>query len=117
MVITLEDEVPLTWNRLYSGKHWSVRKAEADRVHELVGYAIDLGARPKYNEPVHITVTYYRSDGRTVKDPCNIPAKIYIDALVHAGILDDDTYEHVASVTTRIIPAENPKLTIQLQTL
>ena len=110
MQITLEDEKPLTWNQLYAGKHWGTRKAEADRVHEIVQAAVrERYAEPPKFEKVHIEVAYLSPERRTVRDPCNIPAKMYIDGLVHAGVIEDDSYKYVKSVTTKRIISDEPR--------
>lgn len=104
--IILDGEVPMTWNKLYAGSHWSVRKNEAERVHDLVYYSVMEQVDPELRESlfpltgVDITVTAYISDGRVLKDPCNLPAKIYIDGLVEAGVIEDDNWKIVNSVTT-----------------
>ena len=41
ITLTLIDEKPISWNKMYAGLHWSKRKDEADRVHLAVRVALD----------------------------------------------------------------------------
>ena len=99
MEIILDGERGISWNKLYKQKHWSYRKRMADAIHSLVIYSI----RSQYDEviqfvaPVDITIkaTYKRSP----VDADNICAKLYIDGLVRAGVIEDDDPKHVSSVT------------------
>ena len=61
----------------------------------------DLADLPKFTEPVTLTYTYYAKTKRRIdiSNPCSIIDKFACDALVKAGILKDDSYEHVNQVT------------------
>ena len=114
MILILDGERPISWNVLYSGKHWGARKKYADEIHEKVFYTI----RESYADPipfdsrVHITVRAFFN--KSPLDPCNIPAKIYIDGM-HGLIIHDDTMEYVASVTTEShMDKENPRVEIEI---
>jgi hypothetical protein len=96
--IVLHGERPPSWNKFYAGSHWRERKQDADRIHLLVLAALN-GRPARMVKPVEIVVTAFFK-GRQF-DPCNVPAKIYIDGLVQAGLLVDDTPRYVDSVTTR----------------
>lgn len=108
--LILPDERPQSWNTFYSGTHWSNRRDEAERVHQLVGLC--AGAASVAEQPVDITVTAYFA-GRPL-DPCNITAKLYIDGLIGKWIKDDSP-EFVRSVTTRSrVDKENPRVEIEM---
>src|ERR1043165_2326061 len=86
----------MSWNKLYSGAHWSLRYVEAERVHELIrekskGFKLLDG-------PVDIEITaYFRT---RPLDADNVMSKYYVDGL--KGILiRDDTPEYVRSVKTK----------------
>lgn len=98
LVVILDGERPPSWNKFYAGSHWRERKRDADRIHWLVIAALD-GRPARIVKPVEIVITAYFK-GRQF-DPCNVPAKIYIDGLVQAGLLVNDTPRYVDSVTTR----------------
>ena len=114
MKIILEGERPVSWNRFYSGMHWTVRKEEADRVHDLVGWAVkeqcpDL----KFTSRVDIHITAYFK-GRAL-DADNITAKLFIDGLVHAGVIENDTRKFVRRVTTQSeLDHDNPRVEIEV---
>jgi len=95
MKIILNNERPMSWNKIYAGQHWSVRKEEADRVHLMIKAAL---GRLEYiiNSPVKIVITAY-FENRPL-DPDNIASKFYIDGL--KGLIKDDRWCDVLSVTT-----------------
>ena len=67
----------------------------------------DLGV---FESPVDITVTVYFK--HRPLDPCNIPAKLYIDGLLGVW-LEDDSPRYVSSVTTRSrVDRDNPRVEI-----
>lgn len=111
---------------MYSGVHWSKRKAEADRVHQLVKYSqatLQLAGGASIVVPVYrleqfdllvdIQVTAY-FDKRPL-DADNICSKLYIDAL-KGFVLINDTPKYLRSVTTRsVTDKENPRLEIEIK--
>jgi len=106
--IVIENERPLSWNQLYSGKHWSVRKDEADRVHWLV--KANLDPEVKINGLVDITLIAYFD--KYALDADNISAKFYIDGLVGEWI-EDDRRAFVRRVCTQSeIDRDNPRVEI-----
>lgn len=112
VTITIPDEKPVSWNKFYAGRHWSNRKAEADRVHALVRAFIDPDSEP-FNCPVDITITAYFK-GR-VLDPDNICSKLYIDGL-KGWIIADDNRRHVRGVrSVSEVDRKNPRLVIEVR--
>ena len=61
---------------------------------------VDRISHPKYEEPVVLTYTYYAKSKRRldVSNPCSIIDKFTCDALVKAGVLEDDSYAQVDKV-------------------
>lgn len=98
LVIVLDGERPPSWNKYYAGVHYRERKRDADRMHLLMIAALN-GRPARIVKPVEITVTAYFK-GRQL-DSDNIVAKGYVDGLVRAGLLVNDTPRYVDSVTTR----------------
>lgn len=113
MKIILEGERPWSWNKMYAGVHWSERKKEADRVHELVRVAT---SDAKYSTmwcrvDIHITAYF---DKRPL-DSSNICAKMYEDGLIKAAIIVDDSPEWVRKVTVQSeIDKDNPRVEIKV---
>lgn len=115
VVLVLEGERPLSWNKLYSGSlHWSKRSAEKDRVRLTVRSALDPQQVIPFTTPVHITVRAYFADGRRLLDADNIASKFYIDALI-GWYIEDDTPTYVSSVcTSSQMDRDNPRVEIQI---
>ena len=115
MKIVLLDERPISWNKFYAGMHWSARKYEADRVHDLVKYTLladyeeNIWLLP-YRVDIHITV-YFKN---RPQDPDNICSKLYIDGLI-GNVIENDTRQFVRKVTVQSeIDRENPRLEIKI---
>ena len=95
--LTLVGERPTSWNTFYAGQHWTQRRAEAERVHQLVRAAM-TGDEVLFERPVTITVdVLFKS---RPLDADNIMAKLYIDGL-KGWLIKDDNSIYVRSVTTR----------------
>lgn len=109
--IVLPDERPVSWNTLYSGRHWSWRSKEKTRVKELVREHLPKGATP-YDVPVDIEVTVY-FDKRPL-DSDNICDKFYIDAIKHALIHEDDRRFVRRVITESCVDKKNPRTVITI---
>lgn len=116
MHLVLRDAVPVSWNALYAGRHWTQRAELVDTVrievmaalHELVVYP------DTFLTPVHITIISYKRS-RPV-DADNIMAKVYIDALKLCGLLVDDNPTWLAGVTTvSRVDREYPRIEITIE--
>lgn len=112
MTITLLNERPISWNKYWSGMHWSARNREAVRVHSLIKYST-LKTRRLYGGMVAIKITVF-FDKRPY-DPDNIAAKPYIDGL--KGIfITQDTNQYIESVTMISRTDKlNPRIEIELR--
>lgn len=111
MLITLEGERPFSWNKYWSGLHWSKRSAEKERVKLLVRAAIEPDC-VMFDRPVKLIFTVFFK-GR-MQDASNICVKPYEDALI-GWIIQDDSPEYVTSVTT--VPKKDnkrPRVEIQI---
>jgi Holliday junction resolvase RusA-like endonuclease len=113
MKITLLDERPLSWNRFYSGLHWTQRQAEVERVRGMmVAELLNMDFSPP-DEPVAIIVTAYFKN--RPQDPDNICSKLYIDALI-GRVLMDDSHAEISSVTTRSrVDRKKPRVEIEIR--
>ena len=74
---------------------------------------VDRISHPKYEEPVVLTYTYYAKSKRRldVSNPCSIIDKFTCDALVKAGVLEDDSSKQIKKVVYKYggIEKENPR--------
>lgn len=110
--LVLEGERPISWNQYYAGKHWSVRQAEAQRVHLAVRAEIDPDQAKIFGNRVDIIITTY-FDQRPY-DSCNVPIKVYIDGLKDWYIKDDDI-KYVRSTKSVVeIDRRRPRVEIEI---
>lgn len=108
--IVLVGERPMSWNKYYSGMHWTKRAEETQRVHYLV--LSQLKSVQLFTKPVNISIIGYF---KGVPQDCdNICAKVYIDAL-KGKIIKDDSPDFVESVTTKSKKDKDYKLEINIQ--
>jgi hypothetical protein len=119
MKIVLPKERPLSWNKVYTGQHWTKRAAEAKRVHQLVRHFGDppemqqFGPQTAWPAAVDITITAYFKNRPLDAD--NISSKFYIDGL-KGWLIKDDTQEYVRSVTTRsCVDKDNPRVELLIE--
>lgn len=108
MKLVIRNHRPVSWNRLYSQRHWSKRKALVDEVHLLTRAAIPVDVQ-MYEQPVAITVTAF-SRGVPI-DADNVAAKLYIDTL-KGWLIQDDDRRFVREVTTRSMRDNDPRVEI-----
>ena len=113
MKITLLNEKVRSWNDFYAGKHWSLRSAEATRIHYVVRHELNKMKAQMLNSPVDITVTgYYK--GRAI-DADNLCSKFYIDGL-KGLVIPDDSPKYVNSVKTMSKQDKiNPRVEIEVE--
>ena len=110
--IILHGERPKSWNRAYAGQHWTQRKAEADRIHQLVRGYFDPDNVQPFTVPVDIDIYVFFANRPLDAD--NIPAKLYVDALKGWWLTDDDR-RFVRSVrTVTDVDKRNPRVTIEV---
>lgn len=115
IAISLVDERPMSWNKMYSGIHWTKRKKEADRVHELIKTIVGDYYNIKNQEAMFTGIvkivinTYFKN---RPLDSDNVCTKFYIDGLKGILIKDDDI-RYVSGVTSNVfIDKENPRVEI-----
>ena len=117
LVLTLPAERPMSWNAFYSGKHWTVRSREKDRVTQVVRAALPADVVNAIGwpatRPVRIELTAYVK-GRAM-DADNVCSKLYIDAL-KGWVINDDDPAHVSEVVHRVIvDKRDPRVEIRVQ--
>jgi len=113
MKFFIENHKAVSWNKLYSSGHWTVRSELANYIHTLMLESIGRTSLiTKY--PVDISIRAYYKDKRR-RDSDNVCSKLYIDGLV-PKILPDDSTKYVRKVTTQaIIGAEEDKVVLEIK--
>lgn len=93
-------------NEIYSGCHWSKRKRAKDGARLATMAAVRSANLDPVQCRVDLTFTPQLGKGARRRDTSNnsMTAKLIEDALVKAGVLADDTDEHVRNVM--LTPAE-----------
>jgi hypothetical protein len=111
-ILVLEGEHPLSWNELYSGKHWALRQQQANRAHALVRAALNPDD-PLFTRPVTIKFIVYFA--HHPQDASNICSKVYEDGLVGWWLLDDGPL-YVRSMTTESrVDKAHPRIVIECE--
>jgi hypothetical protein len=118
VVIVLEGERPMSWNRIYAGINHHARAKEVDAVHWHVRAVIPEGTIP-FASVVDIHITAEMT--HPVIDSDNIPGKLYIDGLkankddeYQPHVIHDDSPKWVRRVTTEAVKAKENKVTIRV---
>lgn len=115
VTIVLPGERPVSWNSLYASRHWAVRKAAADNAHAAVMAACSVPPVEPF-AALRVDILVYALFDKRPYDSDNIPAKLYIDGLRAAGVLDNDTIRYVRYVATcAAIDADNPRVEIEIR--
>ena len=77
--------------------HWSARYRAGQKVKDdVMALVLEQGAPTEPIQKAHITITWVAKDKRR-RDIDNLfsSMKAYIDGLVHAGLIADDSADHV----------------------
>ena len=93
-LIVLNGERPVSWNKYWSGMHWSKRSAEKDRVKMLVRAELDPNCQ-MFAQPVEVRVRAFFKG--KLQDCSNICIKPYEDAII-GWLIEDDSPEYVTAV-------------------
>ena len=116
LTITLPNHKAVSWNALYSSKHWTVRSKLAKRIHqEVFGAVFEVVLAPRLlHYPVDIILTAFYKD-KKLRDSDNLASKVYIDGL-KGVLLEDDDYHYVRRVTTEVrVGQKEDKLEISIE--
>lgn len=98
-------------NKYYAGKHWSVRKKDADYWHELVTYETPWNRDP-LRSPVRMT--FYWNDRLDLSNHAMM-AK-YIEDGIKGRIIQDDSRNHVCEIVHRWHDENNIKIEVEEMT-
>lgn len=111
--LILDNHKIVSWNELYSSPHWRVRKKTADDIHQLVKFEALGQEIPTFNKKVKITITASKESHAIDCD--NVCAKLYIDGLVGAGVIVNDSPKYVSCVTTRSLKGNVNHVDIEIE--
>ena len=112
MEIILDGERSISWNKFYSGMHWTKRREILDDARAAVLAVMPVDAE-LFSDPVEICITVYFKS--RPQDPDNICTKLYIDAL-KGRLIQDDDMRYVSSVTSRSrIDKAKPRVEIEIR--
>lgn len=78
---------------------------------------IALFCRPTPKRPVEhaiVALNYYFPDKRR-RDPDNYSGKMVLDGLTKAGIITDDSFEHIDLVLRGKYDSQNPRIEIEIK--
>lgn len=108
IIVPLKMTAQWSSNTIYAGVHWTVRKKQADEIHEMVGWLVK-GKKP-FDKPVEITCEF---GGRLDIDNCSYVAKLIVDGLRKNGILKDDTRKYVQGLHLLPWDGEGIRVTVK----
>lgn len=103
-------------NRVWSSPHWSVRKQAADEAHAIVRAAaweqLPLPIEP-FPSLAQVSILSYAVRPRDV----DAVAKLVLDGLVFAGVLQDDGYRHVERLVleTHKVKRQHERIVVVIQ--
>ena len=113
--ILIKNHRTLSWNKLYAQRHWAVRKQLVDSIHGLVISTMMEEDIKKYGwKKASIEV---EACAKRPVDPDNIALKPYLDAIRRYGLIIDDTYQVIQSITCRSKKAKEESLFIRITKL
>lgn len=112
VTLILLDEVPVSWNKFYSGVHWAKRSAMKNDIRRRVAESL-TGNEKMFDAQIDITFTaYFR--GRRI-DPDNLCAKLYIDALKGVFLTNDSAVQVRSVKCVCLRDVNRPRLEIKME--
>lgn len=103
----------ISWNKIYSSPHWSIRKKLSDEWKWIVKASLmkQKVSRETIDRPVSLDFKAYM--GRPI-DCDNIWLKGIIDGLREWGILRNDSPQFVKSIAVSVIKDKNERIEVSL---
>ena len=100
ITFTLPRELKLSLNKIYSGGHFSIRSRHKDMYRDLIKKEVENSKiNPVFFYPVHCTYRFIIGGRRLDCSNYGYMVKLIEDALVHNGILRNDSYKEVSGIT------------------
>ena len=114
MTITIKGTLPgLNEYTRKNRAHWS-KGAEDKR--DTQDYILWQLPKVKITKPVHITFTWIEPNKKRDKDNIAFAKKYILDAIVKAGILENDGRKQITGFEDKFeVDGENPRVEIELQ--
>lgn len=102
------------YTRANRGNRYSGNKAK--KRNQLMVYEALYGRKERFEDPVHITFTWYEPNRRRDMDNIAFAKKFILDALVGAGVLQGDGWKHISGFTDRFrVSKENPRIEVEIE--
>ena len=108
------DGIPPSNNR-YIGRdaRWAYREAKREWA-ALVRAAVGRNKPPKPFSRARVVLTYYfPTRGR--RDPDNYAGKMILDGLTAAGVLEDDSFDHIELILRGGYDKDRPRTEIEVE--
>ena len=106
------DDIPPSLNK-YAGRlnAWEYRE-DKQIWKQLVYFSTLQGERPAAPPPfAFVRIVYFFPDKRR-HDPDNYAGKMILDGLTAAGIIEDDSFDHIALLLSGDVDRQNPRTEI-----
>ena len=108
-------EIPPSLNQILR-MHYHKRDAANKRWAGLVGMFDNRKKRDKPISRAQVCITYYFPDARR-RDSDNYAGKFLLDGLVNAGVIEDDSFDHVELLLVGKVDREDPRTVIEVTPL
>ena len=91
-------------------KHWRVKAKEAEAIRHTarVTTQVAMFTDPPIKGRVSLTLLYAFPDNRT-RDLLNFDTKAFLDGVVDAGLIEDDSHTIMRPILIDLDPARSPK--------
>ncbi len=108
-------EIPPSWNQIMRMHHHQ-QDAETKKWALLVRAYAGRRDVPRFTGKVKVKITYYFKD-KIKRDPDNYSGKFINDGLVAAGIIEDDSFQHIDLEIVGGLDKESPRVEIEVTPL
>ena len=104
---------PISWNKYYSGIHWTKRLEISKEWKWLVKMALLKAKVPRiaYQKPVQLKIRAYM---RRLIDCDNICLKVIIDGLKDWNLILDDNPAYVKEIRIQVMKDKNERIEIEI---
>lgn len=102
------------YTRANRGNRYSGNRAK--RRNQVMVYQALYGIREKFDEPVHITFTWYEPNRRRDMDNIAFAKKFILDALVSSGVLRGDGWKYITGFTDEFrVSRDKPRIEVEIE--
>ena len=115
MKLEIPLQLKLSANLIYGGRHWILRKKDADAYHGIIKDACSL-LEPVRGYPVVIDIVFHFANRPLDCSNCLYMTKLIEDGLIKCGILEDDGFGFVKTIVISTgVDKQNPRIEIDIQ--